>query len=458
MHDYAPAVAKYAKLSEKQLAVLQWVADGRPKGVYEDGFDHRITARALERRGLLSVRGHGPSWRATITEDGRYYLAHDDFPPSDEPLSVPKVRSRAAADLPPAPVPIADLIGEVVAAAGVLRIETPSAIQRISYRRAVEAARAAGEVAAHQRLKLTGTKHGPLVIELVQVADPAEPTDQIPVPAEPDSTRPEIRELLRTPSLLAVSDQMRPRTLALVQGMADECIRRGWHFIVDGTPSFLISVGEDEYRGVLTEEREKRDVFAEDDIAARKYDWQRVSPTRQEVFVGRLRLEVGLSHEHRWWADRRRWTLASKLPDVFAFIDEMSSAARAKRDRLAAAHREHLAEWEVAVPRARERYLRALNAERAAKQIDSWRKTRDLREYAEGVEGSAMSLGPNERGSASAWATWLRQEADRFDPLAKLDELRVDEPVDIPESELDKYMPKRWTVRRPPEPPTWLPS
>jgi hypothetical protein len=59
-------------LTEKQAAVLEWVKDGC-RGAGED-YGRRITARALHRRGLISVKGRGNSWSATITGTGRAWF------------------------------------------------------------------------------------------------------------------------------------------------------------------------------------------------------------------------------------------------------------------------------------------------------------------------------------------------------------------------------------------------
>lgn len=60
------------QLNKKQRAVLAWIVDGCPSGVYpEDEFSHRVTARALKNRGLIELSGHGKSWKATATERGR---------------------------------------------------------------------------------------------------------------------------------------------------------------------------------------------------------------------------------------------------------------------------------------------------------------------------------------------------------------------------------------------------
>ena len=259
--------------------------------------------------------------------------------------------------------------------------------------------------------------------------------------------------------LNSVSDATRPRALTLIQAIADECTARGWSMAFDDEPGFAITIGEDTYRCFLIEEQEKRDVYPEAAIAERKYDWQRVSPMRMDVYSGRLRLDIGQGYHTRWWADRKRWTLASKLPDYFGALDEMSRAERERRARLAQAHRDNLVRWEQSVPRARELHLHALNAERAQVQLAAWKHANDLRAYADAVITHVNDAGGEAADpEAAMWAVWLRAEADRVDPLTDGAEVRVDSPVEFSTADLDKYMPKGWTSRRPPDPPTWLPS
>lgn len=63
-------------LNDKQLRVLRWVERGCPDGEYvDDNYGHRITAKALASRGLVRIAGHGPSWKATLTDVGVSRLA-----------------------------------------------------------------------------------------------------------------------------------------------------------------------------------------------------------------------------------------------------------------------------------------------------------------------------------------------------------------------------------------------
>lgn len=62
------------QLNERQIALLEWIKSGCPTGTYEeDGYTHRISARALESRGLVEIHGRGKSWAATPTPRGELW-------------------------------------------------------------------------------------------------------------------------------------------------------------------------------------------------------------------------------------------------------------------------------------------------------------------------------------------------------------------------------------------------
>lgn len=63
-------------LNAVQIAVLGWIKDGCPDGVYaDDSYSHRVSARALQRRGLIHISGRGARWHATLTERGKAWPA-----------------------------------------------------------------------------------------------------------------------------------------------------------------------------------------------------------------------------------------------------------------------------------------------------------------------------------------------------------------------------------------------
>ena len=85
-----------ARLKEAQLSVLQWIADGCSDGVME-GYSNRISASALKTRGLVQVTGHGPTWRAELSKQGRAYL---DNPPAEGKSRARDVQSRPKRRVP----------------------------------------------------------------------------------------------------------------------------------------------------------------------------------------------------------------------------------------------------------------------------------------------------------------------------------------------------------------------
>jgi hypothetical protein len=81
-------------LSDRQVNVLRWIADGCPDREWPDE-SHKLSVRALESRGLARVRRRGKLWHAVLTEDGQHYLDHGHYPQpqlpeSASPLSLAK--------------------------------------------------------------------------------------------------------------------------------------------------------------------------------------------------------------------------------------------------------------------------------------------------------------------------------------------------------------------------------
>lgn len=135
-------------LNDRQLAVLQWIADGCPDGVLE-GHGHKTTAGALRDRRLVTISKSGGRWRAVVTPRGRHYLAHGAF--AEEP-SVHRPRQRrtghtqatcgaqsAAAGTAPeqvSSVSVGELLAELEVGDGVVTIADPPLAIRAAWRRA----------------------------------------------------------------------------------------------------------------------------------------------------------------------------------------------------------------------------------------------------------------------------------------------------------------------------------
>jgi hypothetical protein len=124
---------------------------------------------------------------------------------------------------------------------------------------------------------------------------------------------------------------------------------------------------------------------------------------------------------------------------------ERAAAARAAEQAREA--RRHA--WEEAVPRARDAYITQFNQERLQHQLEAHRAVVELRAYADAVESRARGLTEPARSAALGWAEWIRAQAGRREPEAP--ELRVAEPDSIRSWELDRFMPRGWSVSGPPD-------
>ncbi len=355
---------------------------------------------------------------------------------------------------------MADLLERLRAAGGVVRVEDPDPELRAGYRRAISAAVASAAVPEGYRLRHTGRGRGDLVIRLDTTADVPqgrEPLSPIPVPDTLEDSHDVVRELAGRDDGVGVSDGRHSRpcgsfraSLTKANGVAtgSACGRKACR-------AFASASGEDSFDLRIWEEDEKVDRYREDEIQAKKYGWQRVSRRTTTVPSGRLVLQLDGEYRPPWWADRKRWSLVDKLPEMFTLIEDRASTAREAREQERQRVRRRREQWEAAVPEARRQYLENLNRTRVLQQADAWRKSRDLRAYAAEVQARADGCqNDDEHRRVAAWAGWARREADRMDPLRSPAALRFLAPEEIPPEDLDRYMPPGMTVRHPPEEPS----
>jgi hypothetical protein len=170
-------VRRFALLSEQQVKVLRWVADGCLDGAWKD-FSYKRTAYALADRGLVTVDRRRHTWRATITEGGHFYLNQGIY------RDVEAVSSRRAAQAGsqsaekaasvsrPAPFVTAEsLLAELSGTDGVLTVPDPPLRVRAAYRSAINRAITDGLVPHGCGLRHTGRDGGDLVIRFVSLED-----------------------------------------------------------------------------------------------------------------------------------------------------------------------------------------------------------------------------------------------------------------------------------------------
>lgn len=438
------------------------MADGCPDGVWRD-FSYKQTAYALAGRGLIQVERRRDSWRASVTEHGRYYLERGTYAPAgDVDLSprkaqTPRRLSGAAPIGPAADVTPESLLADLASNEGTLTVPDPRGAIRGAYRSAMSRAVTEGLVPEGYGLRHTGRDRGDLVIRLVRLADEPgrpEPLPSIPVPEDLQVRHDAVAALRDAPQLLQVSDDARERALRITQAIATECDRRGYRFGLrgDGKPSFQLSISQDAFAFSLSEESESREMADPNKLAEAKYAWQRVPSVIRKVPSGRLVLRLGEGYGSVSWADRQRWTLEQKLSAMFQLISDRAAAQAQQRQHKEEERQRRCRAWEQAIPQAKQAYIEQLNRDRLHKQATRSAEAETIRCYCSRLEAAAAECGDTGLGrQVQEWAAWARQEADRIDPLNHPDLLAYWVPEDVGPSDFDKFMPRGLSAWHPPD-------
>ncbi len=448
-----------ASLNPTQLGVLAWVRDGCPSGVYE-GWAHRVTARALQHRGLIHVQGHGPSWVATIEPAGVYYLEHGTYQRDAEPPNKRTVQVRPTVKAKPSRDEVAAGEGSASARPRTARLK-PGVTERF-----------VSELAA------AGTEGVAIPTEKIglfrrRVLD-AERDGRVPegkrIAFRPDldgETRGGRAWLERVPDwhrlALRTRDSKPAERSAAAQQLDDSEA-----FQVDGAPrqralrlvDALVRGGESEGMSVKADlgarvdrGRSQRDLRRDVLVFAIKRDEVRLwfeqgtvqvrhEPTARELKRARLgylfpdfddvpdeKLTVMLEGQSgTLWADSWRDTEQQRLEQVLPRIVEeilfrldASVAAREeeKRREQARLRKQELQrlEWDKARERAVEAFRDRFLRNEMLDQAQAWRRASELRKYADAIRLDAEGLDGELREPALEWAAAIEAEAVRINPL-----------------------------------------
>jgi hypothetical protein len=153
-------------LNDRQLYLLRRIADG-VEPVTSREYHLAISVYALRDRGLVTTtRTGGGAWIASITDEGRYYLAHGHYR-ADAAVTVTDRSKSIEPNRKPPRISGDNLIQRLVAAGGSLHIPNPEPAVRAAWRRAIHAVANGGNLPAGMRLWHTGRDKGDLVVRLV---------------------------------------------------------------------------------------------------------------------------------------------------------------------------------------------------------------------------------------------------------------------------------------------------
>jgi hypothetical protein len=303
-------------------------------------------------------------------------------------------------------------------------------------------------------IRHTGRDSGDLSIRLVAVTPDRhyapEPQAQIEVPSvvgEFDTTVMTFAQEGR----LSVTHGTTQRALRILQAIANQCILRGWtlepHSM--GHRWLRINTNERSIGLSLTEVLLDQEVPIEASMPA-KYGWQRVPMKVVKLGSGRLTLRLEDPHPRRSWSDRRGSKLDDKLGDAFEEMERRVSVAVEWRLRREDDLRRRQQAWDAASLVAKQQYIFDINRQRLHEQITNHAEAQTMREFARRLRDVADSFAEvAEAATVDRWAAWVRDEAERIDPVNAVESLCFVEPEDVQPADFGKFMPKGMNAVRP---------
>ncbi|WP_371655205.1 MULTISPECIES: hypothetical protein [unclassified Streptomyces] len=412
-------------LNDRQQAVLDWVSQGCPDGVWPDS-TYKVSAQALQSRGLVKITKHRGYWSARLTDKGRRHLTERGICPLEPSTEPPARPGRRAAPSRPKTAPKArtnyadQLLEELAANDGCLIKPLESGPHAVNWTSRVNAARKSGKIPHTQELHGYRTHRG-YEIKLVDI--PAWRLAELaPLPVPVRLTKPHsvVTTLQKLPQPMGLTKPVQGRALRIIQALITASETQGNKAALGTTqgappphrrrsapPHFTITTqGESIGFLVLQEQDRSEHVPTDKELAdAKKYSWMRIArfdytPSNRLRFI----LRGGNPHRASEWADLPDRPLEDQLAEIAQEVDLRGEAAERKRRADQQTREEQQRRWEASMQEARAAYAHAYRVNHLGEQADAWHQAKRLTDYVTAVRDHATSLPPGqERTEIEAW-------------------------------------------------------
>lgn len=387
------------QLNDKQLRVLRWVERGCPDGEYlDDNYGHRITAKALASRGLVRITGHGPSWKATLTDDGASHIAEL------KPSTTADAPGDAADDLKA-------LRDRLEAGGGRLGlndrdddIDYPKLVWRFNK----------SEYRPHgKELQLSYPgwfDQNQLRLEYRDWFWDLVEAPEVQAVASKSHLGPLAKAFLESKGDQFVTKESLPRAARIIESIVrhaakvgiatrdpravDERTRRNGGSAREWSGHIELELDEMVQRLQVRElpgrGGDKFDYYQNGEFDRKRYDqvqrlplWQR---NRNYWFVPTGKLEVraarpGFSFDGRKWSDTKSLSIEDRLGEVFRFVEVSRLEAQAARQRAEAIAERKKRDWEAAMAQARMLFRAAQEDALLLEQASVWRRHQEVRAF-----------------------------------------------------------------------------
>jgi hypothetical protein len=430
-------------INDRQRAVLDWIADGCPDGIYE-GEGHKVSAAALRARGLVRIRGRGETWNAVLTDRGHAFLSGSPAPGPTPPSSTPTADAKPE----PSPVHSADrpptkteqLVADVIAADGRLVLPDETATGGVNWRQRAYAAQRHGKVPDGKHLVVSRGREG-FVIELKDGQTGNElGAEEIRVPARLTKYHHVARQFRDDPDLQQISRKALSRTLRIIHALAVEIERRGHRIKCANAPQtdrygrrernakdsahLLVTVRSHEIglriyeKGVgLRGAWEQQKAYYEENRVNFRLGYLPSRPTAYDKdATGQLNISLlGYSSRQTTWGDRKRWKLDDRLGQILRELETQADEAEERRLAREREEAERQRQWEAAMANAKRRFIEDHQLEALCRRVHAWQEADAIRAYCDAVEarhGPAAT-----ETDTAAWLELAREHADRLQRL-----------------------------------------
>lgn len=411
-------------LNERQHAVLSWVSQGCPSGFWPDS-TYKVSAQALQCRGLIKVTKRRGYWNAELTDKGRQYLADTGIGPRDHDAEAPEapedLATRRPQTTPKTRTNYTDqLLEELTANNNHLVKANESGPHAVNWASRISAARQSGKIPHSQELRGKQTYSG-YEIKLVDI--PAwRLTELTPITVPARLTKPHavVAALQKRPQGMGLTKSVHNRALRLIQALVTAAESKGHTTALGPTPDtppprhrrqaaphFTITAQAESIDVLVLQEHDHSKHIPTDTerADAQKHTWMRI-PRYDYTPANRLRfiLRGGIPHRGSEWADLDGRPLEDQLAEIAHEVDLRGEAAEQRRHADEQAQEAARQNRETALHKAHAAYAHAYRVEHLEKQTDAWHEAKRLTEFVTAVRDHATSLPPGqERTEIEEW-------------------------------------------------------
>lgn len=433
---------KSKPLTSQQRSVLEWIQDGRPDGVYTSGYEHRIVAKGLERRGFVKISGRGKTWTAKIRPAGKERLS-ESAPEEPDPVDLSEA---------------GELLRQVTDAGGELHVaeDDPRDFKDLIEQSLKSSLQPHGKKLVH-----LGGYGRPWAVVLVDHIDELVEAAPVPVLERVGRYHPSVKRFKERRDIQRVSQEHVQRAALILQSIANEAQRRGIEVVTHDAAKkdrrlyvsdkewgahLLLKIADDAYTVQIRETSGKggQKLPAHDWRALQKLPgWMR---KRGYEFIptGRLDLVVDgrfTGYQGTHYRDNKRQKIEERLPEVFRQFEIYRRQAeqvvwiRAKEE---AREEEQRARNRA---KAREEYLEVKRWEHFRGKSQHWQKLRQHREFLDLARHAAQDLDEEAQADVLKMLDEAEAHMNEMDPLRHPEQLRPAIPEPTGE-DLRPYLPR----------------